>query len=62
MEGLHQGDPLAGFIFSLGIQEVIEEMKSPYNNWYLDDGCLGGSYETVLEDFKKIIAQEMSQG
>ena len=38
----------------LGIQDIITNMKSEFNVWYLDDGTLGGDANTVLEDAKEI--------
>ena len=53
-EGVQQGDPLGPFLFSLGIQDIVKNMKSELNVFYLDDGTLGGEVETVLEDLLKI--------
>ena len=54
-EGVQQGDPLGPFLFSLGIQDdVVNKMESPFNCWYLDDGCLGGNPETFISDLQKI--------
>ena len=62
MEGVQQGDPLGPFLFSLGIQDLINSCKSQYNCWYLDDGTLGDSAEVVLEDFIKILDAANSLG
>ena len=54
-EGVQQGDPLGPFLFSLAIQNLINECKSELNIWYLDDGTVAGNAEDVLSDFNKII-------
>jgi hypothetical protein len=43
------------FIFCLSIHPTIERLSSHFNVWYLDDGALGGSAETVLKDLETII-------
>ena len=35
-EGVQQGDPLGPFLFSLGIQDIVKNMKSELNMFYLD--------------------------
>jgi hypothetical protein len=32
-------------------------MKSEFNVWYLDDGTLGGSTETVEQDLRVVLAK-----
>lgn len=49
--GAQQGDPAGGFLFSLSIHPVIEEIESDLNLWYLDDGTICDVPEVVLEDF-----------
>lgn len=53
--GCQQGDPLGPVIFSLAIQPIIDELNSKFNVWYLDDGSLGGTASSVLEDLDIII-------
>ena len=36
-EGVQQGDPLSTFLFSLGIQDLVDKCKSQFNCWYLND-------------------------
>ena len=61
-EGVQQGDPLGPFLFSLGIQNIINDCKSEFNCWYLDDGSLAGDVKTVLEDATKITNVLQSHG
>jgi hypothetical protein len=49
--GCQQGDPLGPAIFSLSIHPIIEKLSSHLNVWYLDDGALGGSAESVLNHY-----------
>jgi hypothetical protein len=55
--GCQQGDPLGPAIFSLSIHPTIEKLSSQLNVWYLDDGALGGSAESVLKDLETIIVE-----
>ena len=57
-EGVQQGDPIGPFLFSLGIQHLVEECKSEFDSWYLDDGTLGGYHVTVLNDLESILKSE----
>ena len=61
-EGVQQGDPLGPFLFSLGIQDLVNNMESPLNCWYLDDGTPGGDANTVLKDLLKIKKVYYSHG
>jgi hypothetical protein len=55
--GCQQGDPLGPAIFSLSIHPTIEKLSSQLHVWYLDDGALGGSAESVLKDLETIIVE-----
>lgn len=55
--GAQQGDPLGPLIFSLGIQKIISNLKSPLNMWYLDDGTIGGTPDEVRGDLLSLIPQ-----
>ena len=54
--GVHQGDPLASMIFSLGLLPLVELLARDIptlteNAWFLDDGALGG----CKQDLQKAI-------
>ena len=60
--GLHQGDPLASFLFALALFPLLVKIKEDVPEllaqlWYLDDGTLVGSLETLQQAYD-IIAQE----
>ena len=62
-EGVQQGDPLGGLLFSLGIQdELVRKMNSEFNCWYLDDGSIAGDIKTVLRDFTEITKAAETHG
>ena len=50
--GFHQGDPLAGLLFSLVLQPIIDRIQAEvpslkFNGWYLDDGTVVGTKEEL---------------
>ena len=50
--GFHQGDPLAGFLFSLTLHPIVEMIQQQVptliaNEWYLDDGGVAGQKEEL---------------
>ena len=60
--GFHQGDPLAGLLFSLTLHPIIMKIQQriqglKLNTWYLDDGSLGGN-KRQLQGAVDIILQE----
>ena len=61
-EGCQQGDPEGPAAFSDTIQDLVNQMVSQYNVWYLDDGNLSDDYRTILEDLKRIIASADEYG
>ena len=61
-EGAQQGDPLGPFLFSLAIMDLTKELESEVNLWYLDDGTISGTAESVLSDYKKIKEASKSLG
>ena len=60
--GVQQGDPLGSLCFALGIDPVIQSLKSRINMWYLDDGTLAGPLTQVLEDAKTMITKFAALG
>ncbi|XP_055347675.1 uncharacterized protein LOC129594849 [Paramacrobiotus metropolitanus] len=60
--GIHQGDPLGPLLFSLGILPFTSKLKATFNAWFLDDGTLGGSVETVAADFQTVIDTAHASG
>ena len=50
-EGVQQGDPLGPLLFCL---DLVQQLQSEFNVFFLDDGTLGGSLEGVLEDFSTV--------
>ena len=54
-EGVQQGDPIGPFLFSLAIRDLMLSCESDLNCWYLDDGTIASSPETVMSDYKKIL-------
>ena len=49
--GVQQGDPLGQMLFCLVVDELAKSLESPLNLWHLDDATLGGSPDSVLENF-----------
>ena len=42
--------------------DLTKELESEVNLWYLDDGTISGTAETVLSDYKKIKDASKSLG
>ena len=55
--GVQQGDPLGPVIFSMAINEVIKNNDLDLNIWYLDDGCIGGEPDQVINHTKHLISK-----
>ena len=53
-EGVQQGDPLDPLPFCLAIHNLVQQLQSEFNVFFLDDGTLGSSLEEVLEDFNTV--------
>ena len=53
--GVQQGDPLGPLLFCLAIRKLTSKLKSDFNQWYLDDGVLGGDPKIVKDDYESII-------
>jgi len=55
--GIQQGDPFGPALFSLGIDDLTREIDTEFNVWYLDDGTLGGSPESVISSVERLIGR-----
>ena len=53
-KGVQQGDPLGPLLFCLTTHNMVQQLRSELNLFYLDDGTLGGSLDEVLVDFQKV--------
>lgn len=60
--GCQQGDPCGPAIFCLSIHDMILALTAEFNIWYMDDGSIGGSPDTVLNDLKTIIDKSADLG
>ena len=65
--GLHQGDPLAGFLFCLVLKLVVDAIEEEVsslilNAWYLDDGHIIGSKEELAQVVDIIVREGKSRG
>ena len=49
-EGVQQGDPLGPLLFCLTIHNMVEQLCSQLNVFYLDDGNLGGTSNLREQD------------
>eukprot|EP00978_Attheya_sp_CCMP212_P013894 scaffold35059_cov31-Attheya_sp.AAC.1 len=58
MEGATQGDPLAMFIYGMGLLPLIRRLKSEVENvsqpWYADDAGAGGKFDRITVSFEKL--------
>lgn len=53
--GVQQGDPLGPLLFALAIDPIIQNLRSPLNIWYLDDGTLAGPADSVTADISTLL-------
>ena len=53
--GVQQGDPLGPLLFALAIDPIIQNLHSPLNIWYLDDGTLAGPADTIAADLATLL-------
>ena len=53
-EGVQHGDPIGPLLFCLTIHDMVQQLCSELNVFFLDDGTLGGSLEEVLLDLDKV--------
>ena len=65
--GFHQGDPLAGLLFSLNLQPVVETIEEEVpdlevNAWFLDDGDQVGTPEQLQKVVDIILREGPARG
>ena len=53
-ERVQQGDPLGPLLFCLTIHNLVSQLESELCLFFLDDGTLGGSVETLRHDLEVI--------
>ncbi|KAG0715538.1 Retrotransposable element SLACS protein [Chionoecetes opilio] len=53
--GVQQGDPLGPLLFALAIDPIIQNLHSPLGLWYLDDGTLAGTADSVSTDIATLV-------
>ena len=53
-EGIQQGDPLGPLLFCISTFNLISALNVEYNQWYLDDGALGGDVDDLIKAFQYI--------
>ena len=53
-EGFQQGDPLGPLLFCASSLKLARSMTSELNEWYLDDGTLGGRVSSLLQDLETV--------
>ena len=53
-EGVQQGDHLGPLHFCRTIHQLMTHLRSEFHVFYLDDGTLGGNWETVIQDLRLV--------
>ena len=61
-EGIQQGDPLGPMLFCLTIHDLVSSLSSEFNVFYLDDGTIGGSLESLASDLQIIEEKGLELG
>ena len=56
-EGVQQGDPLGFLLYCLILQRIIDKLSSLVNLWYMDDGILGGTVDSIKNDYTILIEE-----
>ena len=54
-EGVQQGDPLDPLLFCLGIHNLISSLQSEFRAFYLNDGTLGGTVNSIKGDLSYLV-------
>ena len=65
--GFHQGDPLAGLLFSINLHPVVKMIQEEVpdldvSTWYLDDGTLVGTREQLQKAVDVLLREGPSRG
>ena len=50
-EGIQQGDAMGPLLFCMTTLPLVKQLSCSLNLWYMDDGVLAGSRESVLKNF-----------
>ena len=53
-EGAQQGNPLGPLLFCVSIMDLVRNMTSELNIWYMDDGTIGGQLDDLLHDLDTV--------
>ena len=53
-EGIQQGDPLDPMLFCIAIHSLVSNLESEFKIFFLDDDTLGGTFNSLFADLKKI--------
>ena len=63
-QGVQQGDPLGPLFFSLCWQRIVEKLPEDLllNLWYLDDGHLVGSKDSLLKSLAILVDEGKKKG
>ena len=61
-EGLQQGDPLGGLLFSLGIADIVDFCESELCVFYLDDGTLAPPPKYPPSMMRQVVPQDQFGG
>ena len=61
-EGVQQGDPLGPLLFCLAVQPLVNKLQSELKIFYLDDGLVGGSVESVVRDIYTVKEEAQDLG
>ena len=61
-EGAQQGDPEGPPVFSDTINDMVGNVDTELNIWFLDDGNIAGNWQRVLWNFSRIIEESEKLG
>lgn len=52
--GVQQGDPCGPAVFCIALHRLLPSLESEFKPWFLDDGTLAGSLDSVLTDIQRV--------